>query len=390
MEDAQATKAEAKAAEPSPAAPAASAVAEEPKEDAVMVDGEITPVDGKAPTEDVPDDDAHTTLGSQGKAPVTEPPRIIRSNPGLTHVDLGVGPIPDDQKNVYAFTDNLEQQYVDPLNNANVVALSRMMSTKTRYADIRWDMYGQDRRSQKRMRLSRAADWKLEVPSKLTVRGPLDCKTLIFAFEGIVGPFFNARRRDDKRPLVEPVQGRPRGIQQTLWTQEEEDVLMAYGKTYQHNWVLIAELMAAEHMPKSPWECYERYTALDNPEQRAKPRVARVDAKDRLAKHQKLISHILKRIRGRERPLSFASTQNAQPRKPVNLVAHETHQQAQLEAGVDPNSRPLTPLELSQVKARHDQEVRAQQDSHRTAQFGQNRSGGVGISREVGSLRPAC
>lgn len=160
-------------------------------------------------------------------------------------------------------------------------------------------------------------------------------------------------------------------------------MLMAFGKIYQHNWALISELMTAEHMPKTAWECYERYTALDTPEQRAKPRVARVDAKDRLNKHQKIISFILKRIRTREpRP-----TPNGGPPRKINLVAHETHQQAQTDAGVDLNSRPLTPLELSQVKARHDQEVRAQAETHRAQQFGQRGAAVGGLPARPGFVQ---
>lgn len=148
--------------------------AAEVKEEGAGMDGEITPVDGKAPTDDAHEDDAITNLGSRGKTPAPEPTRLIlRSNPGLTHVDLGIGQMPDDPKKVYAFAEQLEQPYVDPLNNANVVPLSRLMASKVKYADIRWDMYGQDRRAPKRVRLSRASDWKLEVPSRCCARGDL-------------------------------------------------------------------------------------------------------------------------------------------------------------------------------------------------------------------------
>lgn len=206
-------------------------------------------------------------------------------------------------------------------------------------------------------------------------------------FSDIVGPFFSVKKRDtDRRPLTEPAQ-KPRGVPQTQWTQEEDDVLLSFGKLYQHNWVLIAELMTAEHLPKTPWECYERCMALDTPEQRAKPRgVARVDAKDRLIKHQKIISQIMRKIRNARgdtrNPPSVANSQ--QPPRKISLQAHETHHQAQLDAGVDVNSRPLNPLELSQIKARHDQEVRSQQESHRTAQFGAARSA---VSRVASSSR---
>lgn len=127
----------------------------------------VTPVEGKPGTDENPEDDVASTAAAQSKAASTLPARlIIRSRPGLTHVDLGLGPLPDDSKNVYSFADKLDRQYMDPLNNANVVPVSRMMSVKTRYAEIRWDQYGQDKQARKRVRLTRATDWKLEVPSE--------------------------------------------------------------------------------------------------------------------------------------------------------------------------------------------------------------------------------
>ncbi|KAI9007728.1 hypothetical protein DFJ74DRAFT_646359 [Hyaloraphidium curvatum] len=356
---------------------------EEQKDEATPMDTDGLPPEGRPSAEDPPDDDAndaHTT--SRGKTPTIdrEPTRlIIRSNPGLTHVDIGIGSIPDDIKTVYAISNHtLDQPYIDPLNNANVVPMSRMMGTKTKYSDIRWDQYGQDRVLRKRMRTTRGTEWKLEAPCGFLRAARLFCRLTSSSTALIAGPFFTTRKaRDDKekRGIPEPNQPRPvpRGIPQTVWTQEEEDVLLSFGKLYQHNWVLISELMAAEHMPKTAWDCYEKFVALESIEQRARPKVARVDAKDRLLKHQKIIGYILKRIRTRD-PRPSAHNQrkvnnNQGIQKKINLVAHDTHQQAQIDAGVDLGSRALTPLELSQVKARHDQEVRMQQESHRQAQF---------------------
>ncbi len=45
--------------------------------------------------------------------------------------------------------------------------------------------------------------------------------------------------------------------------------------------------------------------------------------------------------------------------KKINLTSHETHLQAQIQAGINPNGPILTPMELTVIKERKDREIRA-------------------------------
>ncbi|KAJ3092994.1 chromatin modification- protein VID21 [Quaeritorhiza haematococci] len=84
---------------------------------------------------------------------------------------------------------------------------------------------------------------------------------------------------------------------------------------------------------------------------------AKADRKARLQRQLSIFELMRKCSRKREQRIAVAQ---GHPPKKVNLIAHETHQQSQTVAGIDPNARPLTPLELSALKERREKELRQQ------------------------------
>jgi hypothetical protein len=175
---------------------------------------------------------------------------------------------------------------------------------------------------------------------------------------------------DTKESIPKP-KSPEKPIESLFWTKEEDTQLQDLTLQYSFHWVLISETINSNlfghRTLKNDWSCYHRYLQLKFPE----PTESNTQTSERSSKEAtaeqilESFEFIRKCIKRRE---SQKSSRNffclaliftlAPPSKKINLVAHETHQQSQIQAGININGPVLGPSELSVVKEGRDKEMR--------------------------------
>jgi hypothetical protein len=170
-----------------------------------------------------------------------------------------------------------------------VVPVSRFMSTRVRYTDVRWDVWGRD--------LTKPENQ--DMMHKLRQEEPLISPYAKPSDGG--GPFGLKKREErDARPAEIPHSiPRPKdGAVKPQWHPDEDDLLLSYGKAYQHNWPLVAEWLASNRVVRTPWECYERYKQL---EVEGRPRrTPKLDPRRQMEKHRNTFEYVRRVVKRRE------------------------------------------------------------------------------------------
>eukprot|EP00842_Homolaphlyctis_polyrhiza_P000401 jgi/Hompol1/1361/HPOL_002694-RA len=190
------------------------------------------------------------------------------------------------------------------------------------------------------------------------------------------------------------------------WSHDEDDALWSFAAYYGHNWELTASSLNGMRLGlmqnRSEWDCYDRYVALAS--QDFKPSSMRADylfappvrsGKSTMNDHKMKALKLLSTFEFVKRCSKHRESQRAKAaavktnKYNVNLVGHETHQQALAQAGVDTTQPALSPLELSIQKERRE---RVMQEQQRQALFASShqRPGmamGMGMGVNMGMVK---
>ncbi|TPX41319.1 hypothetical protein SeLEV6574_g06157 [Synchytrium endobioticum] len=228
----------------------------------------------------------------------------------------------------------------------------------------------------------------------------------------LTSPLFGGKKlKEDKgfEPQPSPYQiDQNRAV--APWTTEEEDMLLVLVAQFPSNWDLVADNLASArlgppHALRTPYDCFIRWGRAIK-EQKANALAAGNEAaagpssvpqtplsdvplsplspvNPMMSRKQKLESQHMKLLRRDEQRRikrhysvydlirQYAEQREAckpsptRPPKQINLAAHETHQQSQVQAGVSLDNPPLTPLQLGQLKERRDKEIRSLHEASR-------------------------
>lgn len=184
---------------------------------------------------------------------------------------------------------------------------------------------------------------------------------------------------------------------EVVWSTEEDEVLVSLASLYQYNWDFLADMLYCSRfspVKRSDRDCYSRYTNLTARGYKSSvdfdPSALPIRAGNitvfnahhvdterlKLAKFMSKFDLIGKASKKKDSSkqnsmIFFAynldTTKNN--RSQVNLNSHETHLQTQIHAGIDILGRPLTPLELTQLKEQRASEFRAAQEQQKHATF---------------------
>ncbi|KAJ3231426.1 chromatin modification- protein VID21 [Chytriomyces hyalinus] len=175
-------------------------------------------------------------------------------------------------------------------------------------------------------------------------------------------------------------------LSKSIWVAEEDVVLLRMVEQETgYNWVYIAETLSSFRLGmgevRNEWECYARYKLmLENREALALQAAAggesavvvpeiktrKVDVQKRFGKRLGVFEFLLLRIRGRQERLPRKPDLN---QKKVNLACHETHKQAQENAGVNLTGDVLGPGDISLMKEKREREFLMHQQSQRMFSF---------------------
>ncbi|TPX77461.1 hypothetical protein CcCBS67573_g01271 [Chytriomyces confervae] len=175
-------------------------------------------------------------------------------------------------------------------------------------------------------------------------------------------------------------------LSKSIWVVEEDVVLLRMVEQETgYNWVYIAETLSSFRLGmgevRNEWECYARYKLLlENREALALQAAAgadsavvvpeiktrKVDVQKRFGKRLGVFEFLLLRIRGRQERLPRKPDLN---QKKVNLACHETHKQAQENAGVNLTGDVLGPGDISLMKEKREREFLMHQQSQRMFSF---------------------
>ncbi|KAH9276986.1 hypothetical protein BASA83_000501 [Batrachochytrium salamandrivorans] len=165
-----------------------------------------------------------------------------------------------------------------------------------------------------------------------------------------------------------------------IWSADEDEALWSFSTYYAFNWTIIVLSINAARLGMAQgrfeWECCDRFVLLV--EQGFKPllrgdylysaplKPGKSTINDGKMKALKLLG-TFEAIKKCAKKREMSRVPLVKPNKhQVSLLAHETHYQAQVQAGVDPSQPPMTPLELSLMKERRDKPMF---DQHRMAVF---------------------
>ncbi|KAK5667260.1 chromatin modification-related protein VID21 [Batrachochytrium dendrobatidis] len=187
----------------------------------------------------------------------------------------------------------------------------------------------------------------------------------------------------------------------STWSHDEDEALWSFSHAYTFNWVIISTALNAARVgtsqKRTEWECCDRFVVLA--EQGYKPgskgdylfslplKTGKATANDNKMKALKLLG-TFEAIRKCAKKREMTRMPMAKPNKhQVSLVAHETHLQAELQAGIDPSAQPLTPLELSLMKERRDKPMF---DQHRQAIYAAHSRPGAMVSRQPFGTSPGA
>ncbi|TPX30930.1 hypothetical protein SmJEL517_g05598 [Synchytrium microbalum] len=290
--------------------------------------------------------------------------------------------------------------YYDPMPYHRIIPVSNLMSTKFIVKDNhRYDKYG-------RLQPEDVLDIDEEVATALPSNERYNAALF-------TSPLFIGRRiKDDKgfEPQPSAHQNDPSRVV-VPWTTEEEDMLLTLVAQYPSNWDLVADTLASCRLGppqaiRTAHDCFIRWGRAIK-EQKANAAVAANEAaaasdastpimspstpfpmanggaSTHVNKKQKLESQHSKSLRRDEQKRikrhsavfdlirQYAEQREAnkpppaRPPKQINMTAHDTHQQSQLQAGVNLDSSPLTPVQLGMLKERRDKEIRSSHEQMR-------------------------
>ncbi|KAJ3062062.1 hypothetical protein HDU99_005344, partial [Rhizoclosmatium hyalinum] len=176
---------------------------------------------------------------------------------------------------------------------------------------------------------------------------------------GKVEPTHSHPHKHGDPPIPQPPGTRPPDahLAKQIWVNEEDSLLISMVHTkVSYNWLLISETLNSFRLgvgdKKSDWDCYIRYAALLNDAQKdpstngdltAVKSKAKMDASKKWGRKLGLFEQIIVKSRARA---DRAPKKLEQFQKRVNLASHDTHKQAQDNAGVNLGAEPLGPGEL--------------------------------------------
>ncbi|KAJ3070177.1 chromatin modification- protein VID21 [Podochytrium sp. JEL0797] len=170
-----------------------------------------------------------------------------------------------------------------------------------------------------------------------------------------------------------------------IWVAEEDAYLLhavhpTPTSSYNHNWTLISESLNTLKLgmrgetTRSEWDCFTRYTFLMDAARRGEVvgggEVGRMggrrgDVGKKFAKQLGVFEFVLARARVRQERVPKKPDPTQQRR--VNLAAHDTHKQAQDNAGVNlsAGAEPLCPADLALMKEKREREFILHQQNQR-------------------------
>ncbi|KAJ3172324.1 chromatin modification- protein VID21 [Geranomyces variabilis] len=178
------------------------------------------------------------------------------------------------------------------------------------------------------------------------------------------------------------------------WSTSEEADLLYLAVTHHYNWTMVRDMLYSRGLGpvrwrRTEWECYRQYEkvagtrvvhqAPPDPQKGSGPAAGRASASaepdPRIAQHFVTMDSIRKLSRNKERYKPPGA--DRKPPTKVVLTTHDTHYQAQTQAGIDPIGPPLTPADLAHMKRAR--ALHAQEQGRQI--YGAHQRGGLLIGR---------
>jgi hypothetical protein len=177
----------------------------------------------------------------------------------------------------------------------------------------------------------------------------------------------NKKKRGElEKAIVCPKTKRPEARKSFLnWTSDEEDALFQLATVYDFNWELIAEtlhgLKVGSVSARYSWECYDKYCLFIKQDFKPSTKTDyifigsfqnRKDFKVKVLGILSSFNYMIDLFKNKKPPKLHGKSN-----KQVNLTAHDTHLQAQIQHGIKLDQPPLDSFALLKIKELREKQI---------------------------------